>query len=136
MSISLIAVPEALAAASADLSGIGEAVREASASAAPWTTGIVAAAADEVSGAVARLFGGYVQVYQALGAQAVVFQRQFVQALGAGAGSYAAAEVANGSALQTWEQTLLGAVNAPSVALTGRVLIGNGASGAPGSGDN
>ena len=97
MSTFLIAAPEALAAASADLTGIGETIREATASAAPATTGIVAAAADEVSGAIAQLFGSYAQEYQALGAQAALFQEQFVQALSAGAGSYAAAEAANGS---------------------------------------
>ena len=60
MSSFLIAVPEALATASADLSGIGQAIREATAAAAPSTTGIVPAALDEVSGlAVTRLFGSY-----------------------------------------------------------------------------
>jgi PE family len=61
MSSFLIAAPEALATASADLSGIGAAIREATGVAAPSTTGIVPAAADEVSAAVARLFGGYGQ---------------------------------------------------------------------------
>jgi PE family len=124
MSTFLIAAPQGLAAASADLSGIGEAIREATASAAPATTGIAAAAADEVSGAIARLFGSHAQAYQALGARAAHFQEQFVQALSAGAGSYAAAEAANGSwlqipELQTVEQNLLGAVNTPILALTG-----------------
>jgi len=74
-----------------------------------------------------------------------------VQALSAGAGSYAAAESVNLLSLQTLEpflspqtveQILLGgmnavnAVNTPSLALTGRPLIGNGANGAPGTGAN
>ncbi|MGB9306417.1 MAG: PE family protein, partial [Mycobacterium sp.] len=149
MSTFLIAAPEALAAASADLSGIGEAIRQATASWAPSTTGIAAAAADEVSGAIARLFSSHAQGYQALSAQAAVSHAQFVQALSAGAGSYAAAESVNLLSLQTLaqflspqtlEQILLGgmnavnAVNTPSLALTGRPLIGNGANGAPGTG--
>ncbi len=134
MSTFLIAAPEVLAAASADLSGIGEAIRAARASAAPSTTGIVAAAADEVSGAIARLFGGYGRAYQAVGAQAAVFEAQFGQALSAAAVSYAAAESGNFSSLQTLVQTSLEAVNAPTVELTGRPLIGNGANGAPGTG--
>ena len=59
MSSYLIAAPEALAAAAGDLSGIGESIRQATASAAPSTTGIAPAAADEVSLAVSRLFGSY-----------------------------------------------------------------------------
>src|SRR5271166_4064717 len=144
MSTFLIASPEALAAASADLRGIGEAIRAATGSAAPATTRIAAAAADEVSAAIASVFGAHGSAYQALSAQAAVFQEQFVQALTAGAGSYAAAEAASVSPLQALEQTLLGvanaplgvvtarldALNAPTLALTGRPLIGNGANGA------
>ena len=69
MSSYLIAAPEALASASADLSGIGEAIREATAAAAPSTTGIVPPALDEVSAAITRLFGSYGQEFQALSAQ-------------------------------------------------------------------
>jgi PE family len=50
-----ITAPEALASASADLSGIGEAIRHATSAAAPsttTTTGIIAPAADEVSAAI------------------------------------------------------------------------------------
>ncbi len=54
MSSYLIAAPEALATASADLSGIGEAIREATAAAAPSTTGIAAPALDEVSAAITQ----------------------------------------------------------------------------------
>ncbi|WP_431195869.1 PE family protein [Mycobacterium camsae] len=138
MSTSLIAAPEALAAASADLSEIAEAIRQATASAAPSTTGIAAAAADEVSAAIARLFGGYAQSYQSVGTQVALYQRQFQQALTTGASAYAAAEAANGLSLQAFEQTVgqalleaVDAVNAPVLALTGRPLIGNGANAAP-----
>jgi len=47
---------------------------------------------------------------------------------------YAAAEAANASPLQTFEQGLLGVINAPTDALFGRPLIGNGADGVAGSG--
>ncbi|MCV7379469.1 PE family protein [Mycobacterium alsense] len=57
MSTSLIAAPDALVAASADLSGIGEALGEAMASAGPATTNVASIAADEVSAAVAQVFG-------------------------------------------------------------------------------
>ncbi|SON62874.1 Triacylglycerol lipase [Mycobacterium simulans] len=55
MSSYVIAVPEALAAASEDLTGIGEAIKRAAAAAAPPTTGIIAAAGDEISAALASL---------------------------------------------------------------------------------
>jgi PE family len=48
-----------------------------------------------VSAAIASLFSGHAQAYQALGAQAAAFHEQFVQALTAGAGSYVSAEAAN-----------------------------------------
>ncbi|RUP01175.1 MAG: PE family protein, partial [Mycobacterium sp.] len=141
MSTFLVAAPEALASASADLNGIAEAIRRATASAAPSTTEIAAAAADEVSAAIARMFGGYAESYQSVGAQIALYEKQFQQALTAGAGAYGAAETVNGLSLQAFEQTIgqsllevVDTVNAPVLALTGRPLIGNGANGAPGTG--
>jgi hypothetical protein len=49
-----------------------------------------------------------------------------------GAAQYATAEAANSSPLQTLEHDALGVINAPSQALTGRPLIGDGANGAAG----
>ena len=97
MSSYLIAAPEALATASADLSGIGEAIRAATAAAAPSTTSVVAAAQDEVSAAISKLFGGYGQEFQSLSAQAGLFHSSFVQSLTSGGNLYAAAESANAS---------------------------------------
>ncbi|WP_156452932.1 PE family protein, partial [Mycobacterium gordonae] len=141
MSTFLIAAPEALAAASADLNGIAEAIRKATVSAAPSTTQIAAAAADEVSAAIAQMFGGYAQSYQSVGTQIALYQKQFQQALATGAGAYAAAEAVNVLSLQGFEQTLeqtllevVDTVNVPFVAYTGRPLIGNGANAAPGTG--
>ncbi len=94
----VIAVPEVVAAAS-DLAGLGSTISAANAAAAP-TTGIVAAAEDDVSAAIAALFSGHGQAYQALSAQVAAFHDQFVQVLTAGARSYAGAEAANASAMQ------------------------------------
>ncbi|BBX96075.1 PE family protein [Mycobacterium lacus] len=125
----VIATPETVAAAAADLVNIGSAIDDANAAAAALTTELVPAAKDEISAAIARLFGAYAQEYQALGVQAAAFHGQLVQALNAGAGAYAAAEAANASLLQTAQQDVLNAVNAPTRALLGRPLIGDGANG-------
>jgi hypothetical protein len=65
---SVIAGPEALAAASAHLGEIGSAVRQATAAAAYSTTQVLPAAQDEVSAAISARFGDYAQEYQALSA--------------------------------------------------------------------
>ena len=132
----VVALPEALGAAATDLANIGSALNVATAAAAAPTTRMLAAADDEVSVAIAALLSGHGQAYQAVSAQAAAFQAQFVQTLNAGAGSYAATEAANASPLQTLEQDVFGAINAPFQILTGRPLIGNGANGAPGTGQN
>ncbi|MEK1239537.1 hypothetical protein OSI85_11315 [Mycobacterium ulcerans] len=62
------------------------------------------------------------------------FHARFVQALGGAGGAYGAAEQAGISPLQLVERDLLGVINVPSQALTGRQLIGDGADGAPGTG--
>lgn len=95
MSSYVIAAPEAIAAAAAELTEIRTAINEAAAAAAPSTTGIVSAAADEVSDAIARFFGSYGQELQALTAQTTQFQSQFERALGEAGAAYAAAEAAN-----------------------------------------
>ncbi len=120
----VIAVPELVTTAASNLAEIGSALTAVNAAAALPTTGIVAAAADEVSAAIAALFGAHAQAFQAISAQAAAFHDQFVQTLSRGAGSYASAESANA------EQTLLNAINAPTQVLLGRPLIGNGANGA------
>src|SRR6204780_3059553 len=95
----LIAVPEILDSAATDLASIAGTLNAANASAAAHTTGIVAAAQDEVSAAIAALFSQRAQAYQAVSAQAAAFHQQFMQALTAGAGVYAGAEAANASHL-------------------------------------
>ncbi|WP_156766989.1 PE family protein, partial [Mycobacterium sp. E796] len=91
----VVAAPEMLAAASADLEGIRSALSAANAVAAAPTSGVVAAGADEVSVAIAALFSGHAELYQALSARAASFHQQFVRAMSAGGALYAEAEAAN-----------------------------------------
>jgi hypothetical protein len=62
----VIAAPEMMTAAAADLAGIGSALSEAHMAAAPSTVGLVPAAADEVSAGVAHLFSRYAEDFQGL----------------------------------------------------------------------
>ncbi len=55
--------PESLAAAASSLAGIGSAMSAGSAAAASPTTGVVPAAADEVSVLAAAQFAAHAQVY-------------------------------------------------------------------------
>ncbi len=132
----VIAAPEYVAAAATDLANIGSAISSANSAAAFRTSGVLAAGADEVSEVIAALFGAHAQAYQALSAQAASFHQQFVRLMNIGSAEYAVAEAANASPLQTLQQDLLGAINAPTELLLGRPLIGNGANAAPGSGAN
>ncbi|OBI54829.1 PE family protein [Mycobacterium sp. E787] len=87
----IIVAPETLASVSSDLASIGSRISEATAAVVGPTTHLTAAAADEVSAAVATLFGSHGQTYQALSARASTFHREFVQALAVSGSSYAAA---------------------------------------------
>jgi hypothetical protein len=125
-----------LAAAATDLTVIGDAVEAARVAAAGSTTQVLSAGGDEVSAAIAQLFGTYARDYQALSAQAAAFHEQFIAVLTGAGAAYAVAEAANANPLQTLEQDVLGVVNAPTEWLLGRPLIGDGANGAPGTGQN
>jgi PE family len=87
--------PEALTAAAGTLQGIGSAMSAQNAAAAAPTTGVVPAAADEVSALTAAQFATHAQMYQAVSAQAAAIHEMFVNTLGTSAGSYAATEAAN-----------------------------------------
>lgn len=67
---------------------------QAGAAPGPSTTGVVAAAADEVSTAVATLFSAHAAEYQALSSMAASFHQQFVQVLSAAGSAYAGEEAA------------------------------------------
>ena len=124
----VIAATNMLASAAADVAGIGSSLSAARSVAAAPTTAVVAAAEDEVSAAIASLFSGHGQTFQALSAQAAAFHGEFVRALNSAGGAYVAAEAANASplaAVVAGAQKL--AVFSPVEALAGRPLVGNGA---------
>ncbi len=81
-------VPETVAAAASNLANLGSTISAANAAAAAPTTSVLAAAQDEVSTAIAALFGSHAHQFQALSAKAAAFHDQFVQALTGGAASY------------------------------------------------
>ncbi|WP_136627676.1 PE family protein, partial [Mycobacterium pseudokansasii] len=128
----VVASPEVVAAAAADVVRIGSALRSANAAAATPTIAVSAPGADEVSAAVASLFSSHGQAYQSLSARMTAYHDQFVRTLRSSADAYAGAEAANVSPLQTAGQGLLTVINAPTEALVGRPLVGNGADGASG----
>jgi PE family len=90
--------PEALSSAAGSLQGIGASMSAQNAAAAAPTTGVVPAAADEVSALTAAQFAAHAQMYQAVSAQAAAIHEMFVNTLGTSARSYAATEAANAAA--------------------------------------
>lgn len=94
------AQPEALTAAAGTLQSIGAALNAQSAAAAAPTTGVVPAAADEVSALTAAQFAVHAQLYQAVSAQAAAIHQAFVNTLGVSSASYAATEAANAASAQ------------------------------------
>ena len=161
----MLVAPNMLETAAADIAQIGSAASVGNLAAAIPTTEVTAAAADEVSAAIAALFGAHAQEYQAAAAGAAAYHEQFVSTLSAAAASYAGAESTIVTSLQTalvtvntvtangfqtfvygpvhtageaWissplGQTLDPIINAPTDALFGRDLIGNGIAGTAGS---
>lgn len=87
--------PEALASAAGTLQGLGSTLSAENAAAAGPTTGLVPAAADQVSALTAAQFAAHAQLYQAVSAQAEQIHQLFVNTLDISSGSYAATEAAN-----------------------------------------
>jgi hypothetical protein len=87
--------PEALSAAATSLAGIGTTMSAQNTAVAAPTTGVIPAAADEVSALTATQFAVHAQMYQAVSAQAEAIHQLFVSTLGTSATSYAATEAAN-----------------------------------------
>lgn len=87
--------PEALSATAANLAGIGAMMSAQNSAAAAPTTGVVPAAADQVSALAATQFAVHAQMYQAISAQAEAIHQQLVSTLENNATSYAVAEAAN-----------------------------------------
>ncbi|MGO8770509.1 MAG: PE domain-containing protein [Mycobacterium sp.] len=141
--------PELLETAAADAARIGSAVRAGNLAAVIPTTELATAGADEVSAAIAAVFGAHAQEYQAAAAQAATYYEQFVGTLSASAAAYTSTEATIASSLagaqglqafvsdplrtigEAWVNSPLGQeldpiVNAPTDVLFGRDLIGNG----------
>src|ERR1700739_183686 len=93
-------IPDELASAAEDVRNIGTTLKEANALAALPTSGIVPAAADEVSAAITHLFNNYSTVYQELAAQAEAFHQWFTQLLGVAFTAYTETEQATQQALR------------------------------------
>lgn len=115
-----------MAAAATDVVSIGSAVATANRSVAGVTTGVLAAAEDEVSAAIATLFSGHGESYQVLSAEVAVFHERFVQALSGAGGAYAAAEGANAAALLgSFESVALEIQQAPAAFASGLNRLAN-----------
>lgn len=127
----LTVVPDIVTGAAADVAGIESVLRRANQAAAASTTEVLSAAGDEVSRAIAQMFSGHAQEYQALSMRATAFQSELARTLSAAASRYVAAEAAAAADMsaQSIEQGLLDVINLPTNALLGRPLIGDGASG-------
>jgi PE family len=88
----LIAAPQLIADAASNLANLGSTIGSANFAAVAATSGVMPAAADEVSAEIASLFSAHAAGYQQLSAQAAAFHEQFVQVLTSGAATYASAE--------------------------------------------
>ena len=90
--------PTELTGAAENLQGIGSSLAAQNVAAAASTTGVLPAAADEVSALTAAQFATHAEMYQAISAQAAAIHEMFVNTLGTSAGTYAATEAANAAA--------------------------------------
>ena len=88
----LLVTPEALGSAAADIRQIGSTVGAGNLAAAIPTIQLTTAATDEVSVAIAAVFGTRPNQYQAAAALAATYHERFARALSAAAASYAGAE--------------------------------------------
>ncbi|GFG65736.1 PE family protein [Mycobacterium kubicae] len=129
MAVSFLATtPQLVTAAAENLAGLGSNLGQATAAAARGTTGVAAAAADEVSLAIAQVFGSFGEEFQAVNAQAAAFHSEFVRLLNGSAAAYVATEIANAqqnvmSAVNAPAQTLLSGVAASPAAAAADILI-------------
>ncbi|OBI16159.1 hypothetical protein A5712_27115 [Mycobacterium sp. E2327] len=113
---SVLVLPEILETVAADVARIGSDVTAGNLAAAFPTTELAAAGGDEVSAAIAALFGAHAQDYQAAAARATTYYEQFVQTLTAASSSYTATEAVNAASLSSELQAFL---NAPLNTITG-----------------
>lgn len=132
--MSYVAVqPDVIATAAASLQEIRWSVGAASAEAAIPTTGVLAAAADEVSVAFSELLNDFAAEYQAIARQVQGFHARFARTVAGGALAYAETELANAAAtalnpiLQPLKSLITNVALAPAAAFT----LVMGASGYP-----
>ncbi|CAM2895794.1 PE family protein [Mycobacterium intermedium] len=118
----LVTQPEELAAAAGKLGTIGSAMFAQNAAAAPTTTSVIPAAADEVSALQAAQFAAYGTLYQELSAQVSAMYDMFVNTLSVSADTYAAAESVNSSAAASPFSAVTGTAEAVPGAATQRAL--------------
>jgi len=123
----VLVVPDVLKTAAADLAEIGSAVSAGNLAAAIPTTELATAGADQVSAAIAALFGAHARQYQTAAAQAATYYEEFVRALTAAEASYAGTE----AAIATSMQGALGAVTAAPALVLGSPLLGVAANAVP-----
>ncbi|OBI81200.1 PE family protein [Mycobacterium sp. 1245805.9] len=119
----VVTEPEVVSTAAENLAGIRSTLGEATAAAAAPTTGIAAAAGGEVSTAISQVFGTFGRDFQALTAEAVAFQDEFVGLLNGSAAAYLGTELANA------EQGLLSTVNTPTLGGAATAFVPGGAYG-------
>ncbi len=124
----LLTEPQLVETAAANVAEIRSAIGAAKAAAAGPTTGLAAAAHDEVSAATAKLFGAYAREYQSVLTQAGAFHEEFAAALASAGNAYAAAEAANASAISGAAPTLTSTVVQPPLQGTtiGLIMGGSG----------
>lgn len=118
----LVTQPEELAAAAGKLGTIGAAMFAQNAAAAPTTTGVIPAAADEVSALQAAQFAAYGTLYQELSAEVSAMYDTFVDTLSVSAETYSTAESANSSAAASPWSAVAGTAAAAPGAATERAL--------------
>ena len=122
----VIADPELMTSAAADLAAIGSNVNAAHMTAAVPTVAVLPAAADEVSTSIAHLFSDYGQEYQKLAGEVAASYEQFAQNLTSSAAAYASAEDVIAGFLQdfpNWANILASPATSPILPLLFLLLI-------------
>lgn len=132
----LTAQPELMAAAATNLADIRSAILSAASAATAPTTGLAAAAGDEVSAAIAKLFGVFGQEGQAALGMASAFQEEFAQVLAGNGLAYLQTELANataaaGAALNPILSPIRSFLNSSAVNPAAAITLVLGASGYP-----
>lgn len=122
----VIAVPELMSTAATDLASISSAVDAAHLAAASPTTGLIPAAADEVSTGIAALFSQHAVDYQAQAAKASAATSGFAANLTGSGAAYASAEDVIHAFLVELTQGYLVLGNAVFTPLEQQIEYGNG----------